>query len=116
MLSVPISEAQRLLLGRVMLRISVEDESRQVTLRLEGRLVGAWVKELEDAWREVDATRKGRPLALDISAVEHVDQAGEYLLALVARRGVQLIASSIAMRELCRKIDAGWPHTSVAGQ
>lgn len=99
-----------------MLRISVEDEAREVTLRLEGRLVGAWVKELEDAWREVDATRKARPLSLDISAVEYVDQAGEYLLALAARRGVRLVASSIAMRELCRKIDAGWPHASATGQ
>jgi anti-anti-sigma regulatory factor len=99
-----------------MLRISVESEARQVTLRLEGRLAGAWVKELEDAWREADATRSGRPLALDISAVDHVDQAGEYLLALVARRGVRLIASGVAMQELCRKIDAGWPHTPVTGR
>jgi len=99
-----------------MLRISVEDEPRQVTLRLEGKLAGAWVKELEDTWREVDARRNGRPLSLDVSAVEHVDQAGEYLLALVARRGVRLIASGVVMRELCRKIDAGWPHTATTGQ
>ena len=95
-----------------MLRISVEDGPRQVTLRLEGRLSGIWVKELEDAWRETESTRHGRPLSLDVSAVEHVDQAGEYLLALVARRGVRLIASGIAMTELCRKIAAGWPHTA----
>jgi len=99
-----------------MLRISVEDEPRQVTLKLEGKLVGAWVKELEDAWREADAGRHGRPLFLDCSAVEHVDQAGEYLLALVARRGVRLIASGVAMRELCRKIDAGWPHSGATEQ
>lgn len=83
------------------LRISVENELRQVTLRLEGRLVGAWVKKLEDAWREVDAAREGRPLSLDISALEHVDQAGEYLLALVARRGVRLNASGIAIKGSC---------------
>lgn len=95
-----------------MLRISAEDGPQRVTLRLEGRLTGIWVKELEDAWREVESTRKGRALFLDCSAVEHVDQAGEYLLALAAWRGVQLIASGIAMRELCRKITAGWPHTA----
>ena len=95
-----------------MLRISVEDEPQQVTLRLEGKLAGAWVKELEDSWREVGSTCTGRPLFIDLSAVEHVDQAGEYLLALVARRGVRLIASGVAMRDLCQKIEAGWPHTA----
>ena len=99
-----------------MLRISVEDAPRQVTLRLEGKLAGAWVKEFEDAWREADASRAGRPLSVDVSAVEHVDQAGEYLLALVARRGAQLIASGLTMRELCRKIAAGWPHPSAKDQ
>src|SRR5262245_2739581 len=98
-----------------MLMISVERGPRQVTLRLEGRLAGAWVKEFEDAWREADSTRDWRPLAVDVSAVEHGDQAGEYLLALVARRGAQLIASGIAMTELCRKIAAGWPHSGALG-
>ena len=92
-----------------MLRISVEDEPQQVRLRLEGKLAGAWVKELEDAWRDATLTCNGRPLCLDLSAVEHVDQAGEYLLALVAWRGARLIATGVAMRELCRKIEAGWP-------
>jgi anti-anti-sigma regulatory factor len=95
-----------------MLRITVEEEPRQITLRLEGRLAGAWVKELEDAWREVDSQRNARFLLLDFSAVDHVDQAGEYLLALMARRGVQLVASGVAMSELSRKIAAGWPHTA----
>src|SRR5262245_56587218 len=93
-----------------MLRINVDDGPDQVTMSLEGRLAGIWVKELEDAWREVESRRNGRPLSLDISAVERVDQAGEYLLALVARRGGQLIASGLVMGELCRRIAAGWPH------
>ena len=95
-----------------MLRISLEEGPRQITIRLEGRLAGIWVKELEDAWRELESKRNDRALSLDLSAVEHVDQAGEYLLALMARRGVQLIASGIVMSELCRKIEAGWPHTA----
>jgi len=92
-----------------MLRISLEDAPQQVTLRLEGRLAGVWVRELEDAWREAESTRQGRSLFVDVSSVEHVDQAGEYLLALVTRKGGQLIASGIAMSDLCRRIAAGWP-------
>jgi len=99
---------------RAMLRINVENRPGQVALRLEGRLTGIWVKELEEAWREMESTRQDCPLLLDVSAVEHADQAGEYLLALMARRGVQLVASSITMSELCRKIAAGWPHAAAA--
>ena len=95
-----------------MLRISVEDGPRHITLRLEGRLTGIWVRELEEAWRRTESTRQGRLLLLDVSAVEHVDQAAEYLLALMARRGAQLIASGVAMSDLCRRIAAGWPHTA----
>ena len=95
-----------------MLRISVEEGLQQIALKLEGRLAGAWVKELEDAWREADSKRNSRSLLLDFSAVDHVDQAGEYLLALMARRGVQLVASGVAMSELRRKIASGWPHTA----
>jgi len=101
---------QSIFAAGAMLRISVEDGPRQVTLRLEGKLAGAWVKEFEDAWREADSRRDTRLLSVDVSAVEHVDQAGEYLLALVARRGAHLSASGIAMSELCRRIAAGWPH------
>src|SRR5262245_53484938 len=99
-----------------MLRISVEDGPRYITMRLEGRLAGVWVKELEDAWRELESRRRGRPLLVDLSAVDHVDQAGEYLLALVARRGAQLSASSIVMGELCQRIAAGWPPTAATEQ
>jgi anti-anti-sigma regulatory factor len=95
-----------------MLRITVQDEPEQVRLKLEGKLAGIWVNELEDAWREVESTRKGRPLWLDLSAVEHVDRAGKYLLALLARSGAQLIASGTVMSELSRNIAAGWPHTA----
>jgi len=95
-----------------MLRISVEEGPQQIALRLEGRLAGAWVKELEDAWRDVDSKRQTRLVSLDLSSVNHVDQAGEYLLALMSRRGVQLVASGVAMSELCRKIASGWPHTA----
>ena len=34
-----------------MLRITVQDEPDQVTLKLEGNLDGIWVTELEDSWR-----------------------------------------------------------------
>jgi ABC-type transporter Mla MlaB component len=92
-----------------MLRITVQDEPDQVTLKVEGNLGGIWVTELEDSWRAANATRAGRSLRLDLTAVDRVDSAGNYLLALLRRSGVQLIASGTAMSELVRNIARDWP-------
>jgi ABC-type transporter Mla MlaB component len=92
-----------------MLRITVLDEPDQVTLKLEGTLGGIWVAELEDSWRGANATLDGRSFRLDLTAVDRVDSAGNYLLALLRRNGVQLIASGTTMSDLVRSIARDWP-------
>jgi ABC-type transporter Mla MlaB component len=92
-----------------MLRITVQDEPDQVTLKLEGNLGGIWVAELEDSWRAANSTLAGRSLRLDLTAVDRVDNAGNYLLALLRRSGVQLIASGTVMSELVKSIAKDWP-------
>jgi ABC-type transporter Mla MlaB component len=92
-----------------MLRITVQDEPDQITLKLEGNLGGIWVTELEDSWRAVNSTLAGRSLRLDLTAVDRVDSAGNYLLALLRRSGAELIASGTAMSELVLSIARDWP-------
>jgi len=92
-----------------MLRITVQDEPDQVTLKLEGNLGGIWVTELEESWRAATSEFAGRSLRLDLTAVDRVDSAGNYLLALLHRSGVQLIASGTAMSERVRDIARDWP-------
>jgi hypothetical protein len=92
-----------------MLKISAEDEPHQVTLKLEGSLAGTWVVELEDVWRAVSLTLSGRPLCLHLTEVDHVDQAGRYLLALFCYSGVHLAADGIVMTELVRTLAEDWP-------
>ena len=91
-----------------MLRITVRDEPDHVGLKLEGNLTGTWVAELEDSWRATRRTLAGRALRLDLTAVQRVDRAGTYLLALLRRNGVQLIASGTVMTELVHSIAADW--------
>lgn len=93
-----------------MLRITLLDELAQLTLKLEGSLVGVWVKETEEAWRSAKAAA-GRPLIVDLKAVNRVDQAGVYLLALLRQRGVRLVAFGTAMAEIVRTIEKEWPRT-----
>jgi anti-anti-sigma regulatory factor len=91
-----------------MLRITVHDTPKQVTLKLEGSLTGIWVMELEDSWRDASSTAGSRRLCLDLTSVDSVDNAGKYLLALLHDRGVELIASGLVMTDLVASIDEGW--------
>ena len=91
-----------------MLRITVHDGPDHVSLKLEGSLTGTWVAELEDCWRATRTILGGRALELDLTAVQRVDRAGTYLLALLRRSGVQLIASGTVMTELVHSITGDW--------
>ena len=92
-----------------MLKISRHDEPHQVTLNLEGSLAGTWVTELEDTWRTLNQTLDGRSLYVHLNAIEHVDNAGTYLLALLRYWGVRLTADGIVMTDLIRTITVDWP-------
>ncbi len=94
-----------------MLRITVQQGLDRITLTLEGNLAGTWVPELEDSWRSTRSTFGGKPVAVDLRAVERVDSAGRYLLALLHGSGAQLVASGIAMTELIRTVAADWRLT-----
>ncbi len=92
-----------------MLRITVQDEPDEVRLKLEGKLAGPWVAELEDAWRAAQPALAGRSVSLDLTAVGYVDSAGVYLLALLRRSGVQVTVAGTVMADLVRTIAEDWP-------
>jgi ABC-type transporter Mla MlaB component len=96
-------------LAQGMLRISIQDEPNQITFRLEGSLSGIWVTELEDSWRAATHTLAGRTISVCLAEVEHVDDAGKYLLALLRYYGARLSADGIEMSELVRKVAEDWP-------
>jgi hypothetical protein len=92
-----------------MLRITVQERPQEVTLKLEGHLMGAWVGELENSWRAAYSILGDRSLFLDLKAVDRVDGAGKYLLALIARSGARLEGSGAEIKQLLRAIAEEWP-------
>ncbi len=73
-----------------MLKISqVEPVNHAVTLRLEGRVIGAWVAELQNSCEEV--LTEGRALKLHLGDVEFMDAQGVALLSSLQSRGVSLL-------------------------
>jgi anti-anti-sigma regulatory factor len=91
-----------------MLRITVQDTPIQVVLKLEGSLVGTWVTELEEVWRTTKTSLANRSILLDLTAVDRIDRAGKYLLALLLERGVQPAASGLVVTEDIAAIVEAW--------
>lgn len=75
-----------------MLRITVHESPDGIVLRLEGRLAGPWVRELELCWRSAQPDVRGRIVTVDLSDVDFVDAAGQRLLGAMHVAGVKLIA------------------------
>jgi ABC-type transporter Mla MlaB component len=72
-----------------MLKIArIDGRETQCLLRLEGRLVGPWVDELERAC--VEALAKASSVGLDLADVSFIDRAGVALLQRLGERGVAL--------------------------
>jgi anti-anti-sigma regulatory factor len=83
-----------------MLKITIHDAAGQPCLELEGRLAGAWVCELEHCWHTAQASHPNRPLAVDLTGITFIDQAGRYLLQLMHRDGVRLVGSGLMLQDI----------------
>jgi hypothetical protein len=80
-----------------MLRITTQDNPRTLVFRLEGRLEGPWVAELEDA--------AGRPtLRVDLTGVTFVDAAGKAQLAAMHRQGAKFVADDCLTKAIVAEI------------
>lgn len=76
-----------------MLKITTLTNAESTTLKLEGRLAGPWVQELEQCWDSLVGMMTNHPLSVDLSAVTYVDSGGKDLLKKIHRQGAKLIAS-----------------------
>jgi anti-anti-sigma regulatory factor len=64
-------------------------------MKLEGRMVGAWVTECKRAWLALEASLAPKKLALDLSGVTFVDEAGLQLLReIYSATRAEMIANS----------------------
>jgi anti-anti-sigma regulatory factor len=87
-----------------MLKITTLIHAESTTFKLEGRLVGPWVQELERCWMSTVDMRKKHPLFVDLSAVTYVDSDGKDLLKKLHQNGVKLVASGCLTSCLVREI------------
>ena len=80
-----------------MLRITVHENPELLTFQLEGRLAGAWVRELEDCWNRAQASQRAPAIRFDLRGVTFVDAAGKAFLAARHAQGMELVAAGCLM-------------------
>src|SRR5208282_4223623 len=82
------------------LRITPEDGTDSMSLRLEGRVEGPWVEVLRTAWVETKKRASGQPIAIDLGAVSFADAEGRALLIEMQKEGAGLVKPSGFMRQI----------------
>ncbi len=86
------------------MRITANDNPRVLTFRLEGRLEGAWVRELEQCWRSLLDGESKPTVCVDLTGVTYIDAAGKARLAEMHEHGAQFIASDCETKAIVAEI------------
>jgi anti-anti-sigma regulatory factor len=91
--------------GKGMLKITKHGDakSESVLFKLEGRLAGPWVEELDACWRQVAANTQSRRV-IDLTGVMFVDAAGKALLTKLWQQGAELRAVGCLTRCIVEEI------------
>jgi anti-anti-sigma regulatory factor len=96
-----------------MLRITTVEDADAIIFRLEGKLAGPWVKELETCCRNDAGGPNG--LRIDLREVTFIDAAGKKLLARLHQDGAELEAADCMTKAIIETITRSpGDHLSVA--
>lgn len=83
-----------------MLRITTERNENSFSMKLEGRVEGAWIEVLRKAWTDATSLDGGRKVVADLGGVNFADREGRTLLLTMQKQGVTLTRLSGFMREV----------------
>lgn len=87
-----------------MLRITEQCTPGRVVLKLEGRISGDWIAEVDASWHAAAKACQQASIWVDLTDVCLVDPAGEALLARMHRAGVRFVTRGPLVGELIREI------------
>jgi ABC-type transporter Mla MlaB component len=87
-----------------MLRITVHDKPGALTLQLEGRLAGPWVRVLEECWQSALARQRQPIVRVDLTEVTSIDAAGQACLAAMHRQKAEFIAADCLTKGVVAEI------------
>ena len=78
-----------------MLRITIEKKQEPAAIKLEGKLAGPWVDELEREWSSVSNEHPGNNIGVDIRGLMFIDAGGRKLLKRMYAEGATFTAKGL---------------------
>lgn len=90
-----------------LLRITVQEKTKEVTIKLEGRIAGPWVDELRRTWLSLAPSLGSKHVCLDICEVAFVDAPGKQLLTDIRKSGAGFRADTPLTKFLVEEIERG---------
>jgi anti-anti-sigma regulatory factor len=98
------------------LRITVKENAEAIVLKLEGRLTGPWVDELDRVWGETAPGLKQRALSLDLRETTFADAGGiRVLKAIYSQTGASILAGTPWTQYLAEEVTASSNATGLEG-
>jgi outer membrane protein TolC/anti-anti-sigma regulatory factor len=87
-----------------MLKISFSETPKEEKWVLEGRLSGAWVRELRANWKKHHRIDKKHACIVDLNEVTFIDKTGERLLQALRGEGAQFILGGCYVRHIVERL------------
>jgi anti-anti-sigma regulatory factor len=87
-----------------MLKITLIQNSQPPTLKLEGRLTGPWVSELQQSWNDILKRGLGKSAVVDLSDVTFISSEGKQLLTSLIQEGANLQSHTLMTQFILNQI------------
>lgn len=87
-----------------MLKITTQQDVDVLNFKLEGKVAGLWVDELERSWHVAAGSAKAARVLVDLSEVTFVDVEGKKLLSWMCGQGAEFICAGCMTKGIVEEI------------
>lgn len=90
-----------------MMKATQSQQGERTIIKVEGRLAGPWVGELEQSWSQASTAHGSAAVLVELDGVSFVDGPGRQLLAKMSEAGTRLSAVGCLARAIVEEVTAG---------
>lgn len=94
-----------------MMKVTQIQEGDQLMIRVEGRLSGPWVEELERSWSQAAAAQGAARIQVELAGVSFIDDAGKQLLRKIHGAGTRILAAGCLTRAIVEEVEGEPPKS-----
>ncbi len=87
-----------------MLKITVDTGKTHIRVKLEGRLAGDWVRQLENVWHSIQVMNHSVETQVDLQGVTYVDVCARQLLRRIHQEGGVFIAHGCMIKVIIDEV------------